>query len=662
MGQQVERASARERAGSSSVPPRPDRDDPSRRTRRRSQRIVALMALLVLVLSGVYALVGSGGKALSYLDQLPVVGPSLAAKFESAGVSLDEVVLRVVIVALGLLGLTGALVTWRSNLFTDFFRAETHPFNLAVWRIVAFGLLLTSPYISQALVLSDLPAILVVPPAGLGALSNAVSNSPPGMLPATVIFLTASALAMVGLYFRVSAVVAVVAGFYVLGVPQFFGKVSHYHHVLWFPALLAASPCADTLSIDAARRVLRAGGSQLTRPLRAARRYALPLRFTWLLMGLVYFFPGLWKFVRSGTDWILGDNLALLMYGRWVAVEYTPFFRIDQYPILIQLAAAGAVLFELTFILLILAPGARMAAAGVGLLFHNANRVFMRLPFTTMQWAYVTFVDWHKLGAWIAARFDRLQLDILAADDCGHCQRVHAVVSHFDLFNQVNEDTAGRGGPLGPHAFQVRTGEDVYSGGDALRKLLLRVPVAAVLLPAALAPSFRRSLDVHDTLDLDDEPSRTDSPTTDGPGTRAIALVGTTIFVLALLAGLATLDTGWPFASYPQFARLADDRATTITVEVDESDGGRTVLAPEIVRQRLNGARYDGLVQTILNEPQPERQREQLIAFLALWESVGAELAVGDRVRFVQEDLSVRPEEWAQNPLRSVTLYEYEVE
>ena len=40
-------------------------------------------------------------------------------------------------------------------------------------------------------------------------------------------------------------------GWYVLGLPQTFGKVDHDHHLLWCLFVLACSPCGDALAIDA---------------------------------------------------------------------------------------------------------------------------------------------------------------------------------------------------------------------------------------------------------------------------------------------------------------------------------------------------------------------------------------------------------------------------
>src|SRR6185503_19451812 len=111
---------------------------------------------------------------------------------------------------------------------------------------------------------------------------------------ASLVFIVACVGAILGLFTRTSAIVAVVTGLYVLGIPQFYGKIDHYHHLLWFGAILAASRCGDALSIDA----IRAGWKRADRgdiePPAAARAYHLPIALILVLLGLVYFFPGFW--------------------------------------------------------------------------------------------------------------------------------------------------------------------------------------------------------------------------------------------------------------------------------------------------------------------------------------------------------------------------------
>ena len=59
-----------------------------------------------------------------------------------------------------------------------------------------------------------------------------------GRLSASAWCFLSSFTGMVGLFTRTSALFTTVLSFYVLGIPQFYGKVNHYHHLLWFAGIL----------------------------------------------------------------------------------------------------------------------------------------------------------------------------------------------------------------------------------------------------------------------------------------------------------------------------------------------------------------------------------------------------------------------------------------
>jgi hypothetical protein len=131
---------------------------------------------------------------------------------------------------------------------------------------------------------------------------------------------------LIGFWSRTSALLTAFFGFYVLGIAQIFGKVNHYHHIIWFSALLAASPCGAMLSCDAIFFAWKRADRGITRPPGASLAYAVPLRFVQLLLGLIYFFPGFWKVWWGGLDWVLSENLKFQMYLKWMEVSsWTPF-------------------------------------------------------------------------------------------------------------------------------------------------------------------------------------------------------------------------------------------------------------------------------------------------------------------------------------------------
>lgn len=280
-----------------------------------------------------------------------------------------------------------------------FFTAREGPRNLAVFRIVLFGTLLLVFDADQIVFFAGLPPVLVqglpdplplwrliVPSAGLTAI----------LLPA---FLGCCVLACVGLFTRAASLGACLLGFYLLGLPQVYGKVDHYHHLLWFSLILACSPAGDALSLDALLRAHRkpAGPAE-------SMAYALPLRIIWLLFGVMYFWPGFWKLVQHGPAWVLAENFRAHLYLKWFEDQtFVPLFRVDHYPWLCTLGAAGAVFFELSFIFLVLFRRTRPLAVAMGLAFHNATFLLMNIAFLSLQLCYAAFIDWDALGRRVLA-------------------------------------------------------------------------------------------------------------------------------------------------------------------------------------------------------------------------------------------------------------------
>jgi hypothetical protein len=197
------------------------------------------------------------------------------------------------------------------------------------------------------------------------------------------------ALGLVGLLSRTSLVIATLAASYLLGIPQLVGSVTHDHHLVWFLAVLAASPCADALSFDAWRRA-RAG--RPAPPVRALA-YGVPIWTARCLVALIFFFPGLWKLRESGWAWIASDNLRNQMYFKWYEFQWVPWLRIDRAPLACRALAFAAVAFEITFPFAIWHRRTRPCAAVVALAFHAGTQELMGIRFTALWLTYVMFFD-----------------------------------------------------------------------------------------------------------------------------------------------------------------------------------------------------------------------------------------------------------------------------
>ena len=388
--------------------------------REAGRPLAAVLATLALTLLGglLYLLFGEAvltaahaGRSVDYLNKIVAWLAVKDARFADATyllARLNAFALRAFFLAILAQGLLAALLVCRPRVLSDFFQAETHPANLGVFRFALFAVLLTTVSPDQVLWYSGLPADLRVIPPGLSLVVDIMPITPGVAVWAIRLLYLFGTMAMLGLWSRTSAAIAVVLGLYVLGIPQIYGKINHYHHLIWFGALLAASPCGDALSIDALVGRWRGQPALALRgPVPGpSRAYALPLRFAWLLIGVIYFFPGFWKVAFSGLDWALSDNLRFKMYASWINYAgWTPLFRLDQYPLLYRLGALATIAFELLFIFAVLLPRWRRVAVIGGLLFHLATRAFMGIFFSSLVVCYVAFVDWHRIGVRLARRF-----------------------------------------------------------------------------------------------------------------------------------------------------------------------------------------------------------------------------------------------------------------
>ena len=316
---------------------------------------------------------------------------------------------RLALVALALAVAAVALVWRRRTLavLRDFFTARTAPLNLAIFRVVIFTAIFfdlgndADP--TKITFFSSLPTALQSPPPGWSAILPHMPLDPWWAGLSLTLLAIFSATAALGLFARTSGWLVVLCALYALGIPQYYGKVNHTHHTIWFAAILASSRCADVLSIDALFRRWRAGRrGEVYTPPGPSTLYAMPLRFVWIVLGMIYFFPGFWKVWHSGIDWAWSDNFKYQMYTKWYQVgdgtnPWLPSVRLDHYPLLYKLGALGAIAFELSFLFMIFFRRLRPLAVMMGLGFHIGTRILMKIGFWSLVLGYITFVDWDRL-------------------------------------------------------------------------------------------------------------------------------------------------------------------------------------------------------------------------------------------------------------------------
>lgn len=256
--------------------------------------------------------------------------------------------------------------------------ATGSPFDLAVFRVAVSVVVLGSVDVWDA---HRWARAALTPPAGWGLVGALVPPTPTLALIMTGVVLVGALFTLVGFHTRLAATVTTGALAWVLAVPQFSGQVLHSHHLVWFFALLAAGPSGDALSLDARR-----AGQEAT----PSVAHGLPVRFAWLTIGLLFFFPGAWK-LAAGAAWLEGLP-ALVAWKRFQ-------LGLPEAPLpggALQVGGALAVGLELTLLPLVLFRRTRAVAAVAALAFHLGVQAVMGITFSSLWACYVVFGDWAR--------------------------------------------------------------------------------------------------------------------------------------------------------------------------------------------------------------------------------------------------------------------------
>lgn len=275
--------------------------------------------------------------------------------------------------------------------------------DLAVFRILFFGffaiglIIYPNSISDQITPFIDLPESAQVALPFMGWYPKLIPINHFAYRVFSLLFYISIFTSLLGIKTRWSISIFTISLFYLFMIPNLYGKVNHNHHLIWFPAILAFSPCADRFSIDAFLRN-RKGLSKR----HSTKSYTLPFLFIWGLIGIIYFFPGFWKIWSNGLDWVLTDNIRNQMYYKWFQLgdsgSWLPFFRVDQHPILYKGIGLFTVLFEISFIPLLFNKSTRKIAIASGLLFHFGTWLFMNIFFVVLVWSYLSFVKWSNFS------------------------------------------------------------------------------------------------------------------------------------------------------------------------------------------------------------------------------------------------------------------------
>jgi predicted DCC family thiol-disulfide oxidoreductase YuxK len=380
--------------------------------------------------------------------------------------------------------------------------------NLAIFRIIFLGFAV----LPSALWLLDwTEKILPGLPRGLWVPISFYRLLPYGLL-SNVALARALALAnillvvlgLIGFCTRSTIGLATLLSLYLFGLAENQGMVSHYHHLVWFMALLAAGPSGQLFSIDALRRTIRSADCGIVELSFPPLDALWTLRYVWVLIGLLYFGPGLAKAESAITaGWAGGTNLQNILWRKWLELSlYDPNFvlpiRVDLLPAwLLSMAGAGVIALEVGFVFAVLFRRYRPAVAFGGLAFHVGNGLFLDIWFLTLMPAYVCLFDWTAIGRSLWRR-GRSPLLVLYAGGSRLCRRTVAILRSIDMFDTLELVQGLSDDPrrkLYPQIKDDMLARDLYVAGggrteagyDAYARIATRI---GFLWPAALLMRF----------------------------------------------------------------------------------------------------------------------------------------------------------------------------
>ncbi|NET33901.1 MAG: HTTM domain-containing protein [Cyanothece sp. SIO1E1] len=335
------------------------------------------------------------GESLSYLNTLIQQHRSKAPEIRTLAYYSTEIntyTNRLFLIFCLLFTFLVQLLKNNYKLLKDFIFDKRSPLTLSIFRIVLASVLLLSDFPGKVDNVLNLDASLISPPLGWNYSIINFLIKPELISLFKITFVVSLIGTFFGFFTRTMIATAVISGFFLMGIPQFFGKIDHYH--LFWQCLVILMFCNSgaSLSID----YWRSNKKLINREEKF--EYGIPIKLIMILLGLTYLFPGIWKFVFSGIEWAFSENLRNRLHSGWIGTNWTPFFRIDNHPILYQSMAFVTLLFELAFLPALFYKKTRNILVLIALGFHLSVFYLMKINFFGQIALFLVFINWDRLA------------------------------------------------------------------------------------------------------------------------------------------------------------------------------------------------------------------------------------------------------------------------
>jgi hypothetical protein len=359
------------------------------------------------------------GDGPEYMTNLLYYSKSLEPGIRS--ISYYSIMIESILVRFGFMVLFSSAVLWftwpsLNARLSDFMNESASAHTLAIFRIICFGTLLSYPDYDVIVSMSELPSDLLIPPPGWHWLLKSFMPNAKIMDLLIPVYQVTVVAALLGYRTRMAAFFAVVLGVWLLGIPQFYGKINHYHHLFWFATIAIFAPVSDVWSLDSRRHRNHIN----------PKKHRFYLGVILLSIFTIYFFAGWWKLIGGGFSWIWGEAARWQIEAQLLRLGKNSTGCYNDNPWLFKLIGLLTVLFELSWGWFMLARKTRPFILVLGVIFHLSIYIFMDINFWQLTIFYCIFLPYHEwfnlkqekqLSNWIVPKFhwSKLYLALIMA-------------------------------------------------------------------------------------------------------------------------------------------------------------------------------------------------------------------------------------------------------
>lgn len=400
-----------------------------------------------------------------------------------------------------------------------------------------------------------------------------------------------------------------------------------------------------------------------------------------MLIGIIYFFPGFWKIWDAGFDWALGENIKYQLHAKWFELGgWTPQFRIDNHAFLYRIVGLGTIVFEISFIFLIFSKQLRNLAVVSGLMFHNLTNYFMRIPFWSLQFMYVVFLEWNKIFRNIGKFIFRTECFVIFDGNCKLCRKTIAILKIFDIFERITyvnvfDKEVLRSFGLADISeldflkdMHVVIKGSQFKGYDAYRRLTARIPILWPILPflymwpiTAIGRFIYKKVAHSRTCNISAMALSQVKLQEPRFSVIAMSIIGWGLILGNIIFGTLSIGHGWPLACFPTFAYLSKGSMETFEILILDENGNTLPFIKRALIDKFSSARFYRLLKRILNENDSQKQAEYLQALRDVIKQDGDYVANAKRIQFNRVTVLTSPEYKLNNIVGRKLVYEMDL-